>query len=154
MSSFLWFRGIKPIAKSPSLSAQAEGKHILFNRKRKIETGLAVFRGYRLRQKMHYGISTWIFGCCRQNRSVCHLKEASVTVSLHLYHVCCFPTANWKRTSSSRGVLCHQQTGLFRLVLHGEFSLSHAGERPPLLFLCRNNDFSRHVAKSLFTVAF
>lgn len=96
---------------------------------------------------MHYGIST--IGRCRQNLSVCHLKETSVTVSLHLYNVRCFPTANWKRTSSSRGVLCHQQTGLFRLVLHGEFSLFHAGKRTPLLFLCRNclahNDFSRHV---------
>lgn len=75
VSSFLWFRGIKPITKSPSLSAQAERKHILFNRKHKIETGLAVFKGYRLRQKMHYGILTWIFGCCCQNLSVCHLKK-------------------------------------------------------------------------------
>lgn len=33
-------------------------------------------------------------------------------------------TADWERTSTSGGVLCHQQTGLFWLVLHGEFSLN------------------------------
>lgn len=46
-------------------------------------------------------------------------------------------TANWKRTSPSRGVLCHQQTGLFWLVLHSEFSLSHACARSHTNTHCR-----------------
>lgn len=44
------------IMKSPSLSVWAERKHILFNRKRKIETGLVVFNASMLWQKLHYGI--------------------------------------------------------------------------------------------------
>lgn len=44
------------IMKSPSLSAWAERKHILFNRKRKIETGRVVFKASMLWQKVHYGI--------------------------------------------------------------------------------------------------
>lgn len=148
------------IMKSPSLSVQAERKHILFNRKRKIETGLVVFRGSMLWQKVHYGIfdlDFWLllppfFFKIQYILSVCHFKKnmcecpslSCLLLSNSLlekdlvFQRCTVSSADWAvSTCSPRWVQA--------------LSCSRAS---PLLSLQQHNDFSRHVAKRLFTLEF
>lgn len=152
------------IMKSPSLSAWAERKHILFNRKRKIEMGLLVFKGSMLWQKVHYGIfdlDFWLllppfFFKFQYILSVCHFETNHLWMCLSIF----ITSAALQQPTGKGPRLPEVYCVISRLGCFDLFSTVSPGclssQTSPLLSLQQpcltHNDFSRHVAKRLFTV--